>query len=233
MSSPKIISWLPIKSTLIAPSQSLAAAGNLVLNSKVPGQPQGAFIYDKVIRQVRLTSTANENGVAFTIRGIGTPIDPVTKNPTDVLKFITEIIPNGPNIGAPVDSVNIFSQIISISANNVVVNISVGSGPAGITDYVFLDYNRTMFQAAAQLQFNPRTTATVTVYQSLSKPQIIDINAGNLIDIKPIPEFLVTALNVTTDQLEILKSPVALTWATVIASTTDLINFTVLQQGIN
>lgn len=232
MSSPKTISWLPANNTLIAPLQTLVAAGNLSLNSKVPGQPNGSFIFDKVIRDITLISANDLRLVNFTITGIGTPVD-ANINPTQTLGLISEVRA-GPNGAAnPVDSVNIYSKIISISADAPAAGISVGSGPNGITDYVFLDYNKSIFQTSVQLQFNPRATATVTVYQSLTNPQSIDINAGNLINVQPIPSFPVSILltNATTNQLGILLSPVSIAWATVNASSTDLINFTTLQQG--
>lgn len=240
MSQPIIIPWLPVDNTLIAPLQTLAAAGNLSLNSKVPGQPQGPFIYDRVIRDISITSANDLSAVHFTITGIGSPVD-ADINPTQVLGLISETI-IGPNAGT-VDSGNIYSQIISITTDAPVNAVSVGSGPNGITDYVFLDYNRTMFQTSVQLQFNPRTTSTVTVFQSLTKPQTIDINAGNLINVQPIVGNLainssaypvsVALTGASTKQLGILQSPVALTWAAVNASTTDSIIFTVLQQGIS
>ncbi len=230
MSVPRLISWLPIDTTLIAPLQDLAAAGNLVLNSKVLGQPQGPFIYDKVIRSVSLTSANDLHLVNFTITGIGSPVD-ANGNPTQVLGLVSDVIA-GPNANS-VSTPKIYSQIISISSDSAALGVSAGSGPAGITDYVFLDYNRTMFQSSVQLQFNPRTTATVTVYESLTKPQIIDINKGNLVNIEPIPAFelLAPITNVTTNQIGILRSPVSIAWANIKTATTDLINFTVLQQG--
>lgn len=243
MSHPIVIPWLPINTTLIAPLQTLAAPGNLALNSKVPGLPQGPFIYDRVIRDISLTSIHDLSGVNFTITGIGSPVD-ADINPTQVLGIISETIsgPLGTGVPVSVDSGNIYSQIISITADAPANGISAGSGPNGITDYVFLDYNRTIFQTSVQLQFNPRTTATVTVFESLTKPQTIDINAGNLVNVPAVTgglainssAFAVSALtNATTKQLGTLLSPVAITWAAINASTTDSITFTVLQQGVS
>lgn len=244
MSHPIIIPWLPINTTLIAPLQTLAAAGSLALNSKVPGLPQGPFIYDRVIRDISLTSSNDLHLVNFTITGIGSPVD-ADINPTQVLGLISETIagPLGTGVPVSVDSANIYSQIISITADAPAAGISAGSGPNGITDYVFLDYNRTIFQTSVQLQFNPRTTASVTVFESLTKPQTIDINAGNLINVPPVTGGLavnssafpvsVALTGATTKQLGVLISPVAITWAAINASSTDSITFTVLQQGVN
>ncbi len=233
MSGPKVITWLPINTTLIAPSQSLAAAGNLVLNSSVPGLRQGAFIYDKVIRKVQLTTSGNEAAVSFTITGIGTPIDPVTKNPTGVVGLISETIVNGPIAGAPVNSVNIYQKIISISANAAVVNIAAGSGPDGITDFVFLNYNSVYGGTNFSIQIvNPILVPGIaaTTYVSLNRPQIVDINAGNLID-SPFMSYRVLA-STQIDAFSTIGSPCSVIWINIIDTTTESINFTVLEQGI-
>lgn len=231
MSNATVIPWLPVDPILVAPLQSLAAPGNLILNSRVTGQPQGNFIYDRVIRKVSLTSTNNLSGVNFTIKGIGSPVDAPNQNPIEALGIVSETI-GGPNNNT-VNTDNIYSQVISISADSPANGISAGSGPSGITDYVFLDYNRTIFQTAVQLQFVHHDSGTVTVYQSLTKPYMIDINYGNLIGVQPIPAFEVSGAlkDAITDQIGILLSPVALTWANIKDANTDVINFTVLQQG--
>src|SRR5882762_1474635 len=166
MSSPRIISWLPLNPTLIAPTQTLAAAGNLQLNSRVTGLPQGPFIYDKVIRQVSLLSTGN-TAVTFTITGIGSPTinGDGTGNPTQVVGLISEnivaLVANTPKY-----SVNIYQQIISITASAAVPNISSGSGPAGITDFVFLNTNSSIGLAKCSLQFLNNATMMATAYIS-------------------------------------------------------------------
>lgn len=229
MSVPRVITWLPLNTTLIAPSQSLIATGNLVLNSKVPGQPQGAFIYDKVIRQVQLTSTADESGVTFTITGIGSPVDG-NGNPTQVVGLITENV-TGPTSILPTNSANIYQQVISISANGPVTNISAGSGPNGISDFVFLETNTAVGNANFSLQFLNFAAISVSVYTSLNKPQIPDMNAGNLIN----SPFLATELQTPIQHATFnsLPIPLSVVWANVTATTTDSVVFTVLQQGIN
>jgi len=231
MSHPRVISWLPINATLIANSQSLAAAGNLLLNSSVPGQPTGPFIYDKVIRQVQLTTTGDESGVQFTITGIGSPtVDGHgLDNPTQVVGLISEMV-TGPTNVLPTNSNNIYQQVISISANNAVGNISVGSGPSGITDFVFLDYNSVVGQANCSIQFLNRVTISAIGYNSLNKPQFIDINSGNLISSPFLANEFIASTHVNTFQQ--IPIPSAVVWLNIQNTTTDSINFTVLQQGV-
>lgn len=230
MSAPRIITWLPINPTLIAPTQALAAAGNLQLNSKVPTLPNGSFIYDKVIRQVRLISTGN-TGITFTITGIGSPTvnGDGTGNPTQVVGLISEnIVALAAN--TPKNSVNIYQQVISITASAAVPNISAGSGPSGITDFVFLNTNSAIGLAKCSLQFLNRVTMDATAYISLNKPQIIDQNAGNLIDSPFLAGEFIASGHVNT--ITTIPTPSSVVWLSVVTTTTDSLNFTVLQQGV-
>lgn len=229
MSSPRVISWLPINNTLIADSQSTTAAGNLALNSKVPTQPKGAFIYDKVIRKIRLTTTGNESGTQYTITGIGSPVDG-NGNPTQPVSLITEGPFAGPTNVLPKNSDNIYQQIISIFANAAVGNISVGSGASGITDFVFLDHNTVFGAANCSIQFLNRATISAIGYNSLNKPQVPDINFGNLVT----SPFLATQFIASTfaNTFQQIPTPCSVVWLSISNTTTDSLNFTVLQQGV-
>jgi hypothetical protein len=228
MSSPKVISWLPINNTLIAPSQALTAAGNLQLKSSVPGLPQGAFIFDKVIRQVRLTTTGNLSARTFTITGIGSPVD-ANGNPTQPVALISEDV-TGPTSVLPTDSVNIYQQVISISVDGAVANVSAGSGPDGITDFVFLNYNSVFGDANCSLQFLNNVTLSAEGYISLNKPQVPNQNAGNIVTSPFFPfEFISST---STSVIETVPLPVAVVWLSVKDTSTDSLNFTVLQQGV-
>lgn len=246
MSSPTVIRWLPGSSNTEAIATSannlLGAnvAGNLVLNSSVPGFSQGSFIYDKVIRNISLASAQNLSGRSFTISGIGSPVDG-DGNPTQVLAPIIETPITGPNTNT-VYSANVYSQINSISytSNATPGSIKVGFGNFGITDYVFLDYNRIMFATSLQVQFITVNTSTVSVYQSLNKPQSPNIQYGNLDNFQPIPAFNVASFDeVAIKTFGYLTSPASIVWATISSTTvsptpptSSEIYFTVLQQGI-
>ena len=235
MSIPIVLHWLPNNTAGIAPLQDVTAGSNFVLNCNIPSLSQGPYIFaqdtvpQQVVRQVTLTSGNNYAATTFTITGIGSPVDG-TGNPTQVFSLISENLA-GPNANT-VSSVNIYSQIISVSPDTNVVGVSIGYGAKGITDYVFLDYNRTIFQTSVQLQFIVHDTATVTAYQTLSKPQYPS-TVGNLINFQPLPAFLVPSIDAAVvNSLGVLISPVALTWATISTADTDERDFTVLQQGL-
>jgi len=234
MSSYTVIPWLPallkdnVPDSSIASGQNTSANNqNLVLNSTVPNLPQGPYIYDRVVRSIIIYCTTN---VACVVTGIGSPVDTTNKNPTQALGTVTENITITDSISQESD--NIYSQILSITVSTAVNGISAGFGTFGITDYVFLDYNRKIFQANVQLQFATGDTANGNVYQSLTKPYIITPD-GDVNNFQPIPAFPVTLTEVNPNQIGTLLSPVALTWATITGTTTTPIYFTVLQQGIS
>ena len=224
-----IISWLPLDNTLIAPSQALAAPGNLSLNSKVPGQPSGAFVYDKVIRVIRLTSTQDVSAINFTVTGIGTEVD-ANGNPTGVVRFMNDEVIQGPTNVLPRSSARIYQQIISISADAPVANISVGSGASGITDFVFLNYKSVYGAANCSIQFVDFVNISATGYVSLNKPQMINYNAGNLASSPFMANEFIASTQVNT--FKSVPKPSAVCWLSIKDTTTDSINFTVLEQGV-
>jgi hypothetical protein len=238
MSIPIVLHWLPNNPVGIAPLQDVTDGSNFILNCNIPSLSQGPYIFaqdtvpQQVVRQVTLTSANDYSGTTFTITGIGSPTEngDGTGNPTQVFSLISEDLV-GPN-NDTVSSINIYSQIISVSPDTDVAAVSIGYGANGITDYVFLDYNRTIFQTSVQLQFIHHDSATVTAYQTLSKPQYPS-TVGNLINFQPLPYFLVPDIDAATvNSLGVLVSPVALTWATITGANTDELYFTVLQQGL-
>lgn len=229
MSIPITIYWAPINPTGVAPLQDVAGGENLVLNSSLVSLPQGPFIYDKVIRTISFYSANNLSGATFTITGIGSPVD-VSGNPTAPLSKITEnrAGPNNDNV----DSLNVYSQIISISTNVAVNGISVGFGESGITDYVFMDYNRISFQCAAQAYVTaPAGGPTITANYTLTKPQTANAN-GQWDNMPVLPAFSVVNF---TDVTVSTYAPVPLStvvWSTVRDTTNVPFYFTVLQQAI-
>src|ERR1700728_3713414 len=142
MSIPIVLHWLPNNTAGIAPLQDVDAGNNFILYCNIPSLSQGPYIFaqdtvpQQVIRQVTLTSVDNYNLVNFPITGIGSPVDGAG-NPTQVLSQISEIV-NGLNNNT-ISSANIYSQIISVSPDTNVADVSIGYGANGITDYVFLD----------------------------------------------------------------------------------------------
>jgi len=224
MSIPIVIPWLPVtgNTAAVAPVQTLAAAGPVALNANVPNLPNGPYRFDRVARTVTITGAGN-----FTITGIGSPVD-ANGNPTQVYALISEVVAGGAT------SVNVYVEVSSIVAAAAGANYSAGFGATGVTDYVFLDYNRTMFQTTVQVQVLNYTAIVATVYQSLSKPQTVNTVFGNLDNFQPIPAFAVTTTTPagTHNQIGNTFSPVTMVWATMSATAGETLYFTVLQQGL-
>jgi hypothetical protein len=204
-------------------------------NSSVPGYP-GPFIYNGVIRSINISSLGpNLTGVQFTINGLGSSVD-ANGNPNQVIGPVSETIvgPNA-NANAIVTSVNIYSQITSITVNgNVPVDsFTIGFGPNGITDYCFFDYNRPYFQAYYQVTYSNYAALSTDIYQSLSRPQVIDPNAGNLINVGPSTPFKVNNASIATASGDLKPLPFTGTaWANISLTAADSAIITFLQQGI-
>lgn len=235
MASPIVLYWAPSDGNeqVIATSQDLLAAGNLVLNSNLQNSPvstSGPYLYSQVARTVALSSPNDLSLVNFTISGIGSDVD-MNGNPTGAFAVTTEIMA-GPN-NESLDSTKIWKQINSISGDAVANGISAGFGTSGITQYTFMDYNKTAFYATCQMQVLDGAGLTYTVYESLTKPETPN-NRGSF-DVWPvaIPAFSVAAgmIAATTSQIAQIVSPITIIWAAISDTTDDSAYFTVLQQG--
>ena len=199
----------------IAPLQTLAGAGNLILK----GNP---YIFDKVARKVSFVGA----GVNFTITGIGSPVNMADGNPTQLWGPISEVVAGG------AESVNIYTQVISISVPGPAVNVSAGFGTSGITDYVFLDYNRPYFGGSISIYYQTTGAATVDIYFSLDKPQTPNIQFGTLNNHMPIVAFPFASNPITVSTFAPIESPISTIWTNITGTTTDSIQIAVLQQGI-
>jgi hypothetical protein len=240
MSIPIVLHWLPNSTTGIAALQDVLAGKSFIFKSNIPGISIAPYIFaqdtipQQVLREVTITSTNNYGTTHFVLTGIGSSVDG-DGNPDQPIGLISEDL-SGLNNNT-LTSDNIYSQVISIVPSTNVSGVSIGWGGNGITDYVLLDYNRTIFQTAIQLQFIVHDAAKVIAYQTLSKPEYPSnspTNSGNLTSFSPLPAFPVAGFDpaVTVNTLSTLISPVALTWATITDAVTDELYFTVLQQGL-
>lgn len=240
MSQPVVVYWAPAvgNEAAIASLQTLAGAGSLTLNSNQPNSPvsvNGPYVYDKVIRTVSLTSADETSPSIFTITGLGSAVDG-SGNPTGPFAATTEDVP-GPDMDT-VYSTKIWKRIDSITVDSAVTNVSAGFGSTGITEYIFMDYNKIDWHAACQMQLltSGGGVLTYTVYQSLTKPETP--NPAGYLDPWPaiIPGFAVAAgvTAATTNQIVQLPFPVTIVWARIAdnALAADSAYFTVLQQGI-
>jgi hypothetical protein len=239
MSKPEVLYWAPSGSNLatIGPVQSLAAAGALTIvsnqyNSQV--STNGAYVFEGCKRNVALSSVPDNSARTFTITGYGSAVD-VDGNPTDAnFSLITETI-NGPN-NSSVFSANIYKSIVSITASGAVDAVSIGFGSQGVTDYIFLDYNRTAFYATCQAQIINPVTLTYTTYVTLTKPQTPNIEFGNLDNFPyALPAFpIATMTNANDNQIAQIPYPVVATWVNISdnSGVNESLYFTVLQQGL-
>lgn len=237
MAQPIVVYWAPAvgNETAIASLQTLTGAGNLALNSNQRNSDvstHGPYVYDKVIRTVSLTSANNLSARTFTISGLGSAVDG-SGNPTGPFSATTETRV-GPNANT-VYGAKIWKRIDSIAVDGAVTAVSAGFGSTGITEYIFMDYNKSSWYAACQMQLLNRATLTYTVYESLTRPETP--NPAGYLDVWAaiIPGFAVAAgmTAATTNQIAELPFPVTIIWATILANTTaaEAAYFTILQQG--
>ncbi len=240
MSQPVVVYWpAAVGNTgTISSSQNYAGAGNLILNSNLRNSPvstSGPYIYDKMIRTVSFTSPNNLSALNITITGLGSAVDGAG-NPTQPLDTPIVEVRAGPNVNT-VNTAHIFKQIDSIAVSGAAAALSAGFGSSGITEYVFMDYNKIGWYASCQVQVLNRATLLYTTYESLTKPETVNSMYGNL-DVFPaqIPGFPVNAgmTAASTNQIAELPFPIVMTWVTISANTTaaEALYFTVLQQGI-
>lgn len=265
MSLASITYWAPAATNLatIASLQTLTSAGNLVLNTNV--QYQGAnvnnvavanppYVFNNVVRSVSLTSTGDLSGTVFTVNGFGSEVDS-DGNPLGPTNQPLSVALNGPNNNT-VDTYSdsndgnpyIFSSVTSISsAAPVATSIRAGFGINGITDYVFMDYDRFGWYASASAQIVGSGTAlTYSFYGSLNKPSYQN-NQGGLSEFPvQIPAYKLdqlsnfgapinTFFDENTSQFTSIPSPIATAWFTVTQadySTSQSAYFTILQQGV-
>jgi hypothetical protein len=231
--------WLPFSSNrrTISPLQDYAEAGNLILQSNQPNSltsNAGPYVYDDVIRSVSFTSLNDLSDITITVKGIGSPVTPGnienSGNPIGLIQSISEQL-SGPD-GGTVETAYIYKQIDSITIDDAANGLSVGFGTFGITDYVFHDNNVTSWDISYQGAINNQETLQYTIYNSLTNPQTINSQFGNLTNYPfQIPAFLLGDVNSADNQLLTRIHPVAMSWATVKATESEDFYFTVVQQG--
>ena len=200
MSQPNVIYWPSTiaNATTIAPLQIVGAdltvkiASNLPYPQHTSDNTSGIYVYDKMIRNVSLTSASDLSAVNFSITGLSSPID-ATGNPTlSIMEMHTEVIA-GPNTNT-VYTARIYSQITSITTNAPTGAdlVSVGFGERGITAYVFLSSGSSSpqhFSFQGQ-PINATANFDYEFFSSVTRPETIDYNYGKLTPFPaPIPAF--------------------------------------------
>lgn len=125
MAIPAVFTW-PVRDTqAISLTQTLGAAGNLLINGHLAFYPYVAL--DGIGRTVSLTSAGDNSGVNFTITG--------TRYSRPVVETIA-----GPNANT-VETTAIFDTITSISVDGAVTAVSAGTGTTGETNWYNFNYH--------------------------------------------------------------------------------------------
>lgn len=277
MSHPTIIYWPSYRSSVqaIARAQTVADDGNgnfkVQITSNQPSMPNvpvnnsGVYYMPSMLRQVSIgTLGPNDlSGLQVTIKGLSCAFDRGgTGNPLEVLTDFEEVI-QGPGVGSGSRSATnrLYARVdsITLSAATGVDEITVGLGREGITAYIYLNLNNAPPQHWT-LQGAPSDPANVeflyAFYMSLSRPETIDYNRGNLIKypLNAIPAFLIgeeraggnylvsnfdNQVLSSNDPQGFRSSPVAnIVWAAINDTTQDpetsntAFYFTCVQQGI-
>jgi hypothetical protein len=277
MSHPTIIYWPSYRASFqeIARAQTVADNGNgnfkVQITSNQPNMPNvpvnnsGVYYMPSMLRTLSFGSEGGDlSALQITIKGLSCAYDAgATGNPIEVLTDSEETI-QGPTIGSGgrVFTGRLYARVdsITLSAGTGVNEITVGLGRAGITAYIYLNLNNAPPQHWT-LQGAPSDPGNVQFfygfYMSLTRPETIDYNKGNLIPymFNYIPAFLIGAEQsggnylVSNFDNQVLStndpqnfnrcSPIAnIVWAAILDNTTDpetantAFYFTCVQQGI-
>lgn len=211
MSHPTVIYWPDFLTSAqeIAPAQIVADDGNnnfiVRIRSNagnmpnVPVNNSGIYYMPHMIRKLSFGATADLSGLNIIIRGLSCPVDGITGNPTQVLTVADEVV-TGPTAGVAgrTATTRIYARVDSIilSGNTGANQIYVGLGRSGITNYVYMNLNNSAPQHWT-LQGNPTNNNAgflYSFYMSLTRPETINYNQGNLIPFpQSIPAFLIGA----------------------------------------
>ena len=166
--------WSASNPTDICKSQTLAAAGNLVLNGNLADSTNSAVNFEDYgySRSITISSTSDLSGVTFTING--------TQNGVNINTPVT-----GPTAGNTVESPDIFDNITSISADGIVADVTVGSGYKGFFKIIAINTERDVINysfSLHRLTTNPKDTIIFGTLSNIVNNGIsyLDITANDL-----------------------------------------------------
>ena len=134
MSKPIVYTWPAADSSAICLLQSTAGASNLVINGTLSAHYNSDLFpsvrFDKISRNISITSANNLSAVNFTITG------------TYRGNVISETIsgPGGANPN-PRITVNVFDSVTAVSVSGAAAAFSVGSSNRGYTHWFSSNYN--------------------------------------------------------------------------------------------
>lgn len=207
MAIPAVFTWPVPDTQAISLTQTLVAAGNLLINGNLSFNSSVAL--QGIGRTVSLTSTGNNSGVNFTITG------------TRYGRPVTETRA-GPNVNT-VETTAIFDTITSISVNGAVTAVSAGTGSTGETNWYNSNYHATVLGMTIQVG----ATAAIT-YSFQTTLDDVQINSTPTVS---TPVVNLTAA--TTTQIGFYNNSTRYSKIVITASDlTGSLVATFLQQGI-
>jgi len=183
--------WPASNTTDVCKSQSLAAAGNLVLNGNLANQTNSAVTFTDYgyIRSVVIRSDTNG---AFTING--------TQNGFNI-REVMNVVAN-----TPLQSTNVFDTISSISVNGAIANVSVGSGYKGFFKLIGVNLERDVINYSLSVAKLTEDSIGITLHQAFS-----DIEGnGHLFSDIILNNFNVLNIETVTEASYVLEIPTAL-----------------------
>lgn len=134
MSKSTTIIWPVLDLQAVCANQTLAAAGNLIINGTLatnPNLPNVRAEFPKIARRISLQSTGNLSGVQFTISGIGDNGYPKS------------VIIAGPNNSIVNTGASLFTIVNSVTVSAAVLtNVQVGTAAVGATQWFLSGHYR-------------------------------------------------------------------------------------------
>jgi hypothetical protein len=215
MSKPIVFNWPAASTTSVSALQTLAGAGDLLINGSLSNLVPGSIInspvavFPNISRTVTLTSTNNLSGVNFNIAGY------LNGN------LVSQIIA-GPN-NSTVSTTQLFQSVTSITADAAAAAVSAGTGSTGVTNWYSYDYY--IDNANVGIQVAVTTTINYSLQVTLD-----DVNTiANPVIFNPI-----TAMtNATTKQLGNLIQPIRYSNIIINSSSGNgALTATYIQQGV-
>lgn len=220
----QIYTWAAASTTAVAQLQTLATAGNLIINgSLVTGTAPFIASFGNVSRTVSLTSTNNLSAVNVTIVG--------TLNGAVVTSTIA-----GPN-NTTVYTTQLYDTVTAVSTSAAVTAMSVGSGTTGNTHWDQYDYYRPY--PAMSVQVVVTGTITYSFQTTLDDVTVITtptVNTGIIVPIGGANTNLNTWQTLmsaaTATQFAYFSYPVQYSNVIITAATTGSLVAKFIQQGI-
>lgn len=213
MAIPAVFTWPAADTQAISATQTLAGAGNLLINGTLAQTLTGGspyVIFPNISRTVSLTSVNNLSSVNFTITGTyrGAVQTETRAGPNNNTVFTTAL----------------FDSVTSVSTNGAVTAVSAGSGTTGQTQWYNFNYHASYPYISAQVIVTGTPNITYSWTVTLDD---IQTNAS------PATFTPVAALTAaTTTQLGSFAAPIRYCNIQISASTTGSLVATFLQQGI-